>query len=64
MQSLTAEEKAVFQKFGTEALLNEETHRFRLDPEMSYVSQEVRDQDAGFWKPKKAVAKPAAKPAN
>jgi hypothetical protein len=53
IQSLTAEEKATLQKFSTDALISEETQRFRLDPDMSYVSQEVRDQDPAFWKQKK-----------
>jgi hypothetical protein len=44
-----------------ESLVNSESFRLRLSPEMSYVSKEVRAADADFWMPKKAMA--AAKPA-
>ena len=36
-----------------------ETNLFAVSPQMSYVSKEVGDTDANFWKPK-APAKPAA----
>ncbi len=62
MKAFTADEQAAVRKFGSEGLLNAETNRFRLDPEMTYVPQEVRDQDPAFWKPKKPAAKPAPKP--
>jgi hypothetical protein len=62
MKGMTAQEQAALQKFEAEGMNNAETHRFRLDPEMSYVPQATRDSDAAFWKPKKE-AKPAPKPA-
>jgi hypothetical protein len=50
----------VFTKFN-EGLINTETFRMRLSPEMSYVSAEVRASDPAFWKPKKpAPAKTVA----
>lgn len=58
MKGFTDEERSVLQKFGAEALINQETNRFRLDPEMSYVSKEVRKQDPEFWSPKKPAPKP------
>ncbi len=45
----TAEERAVFQKFNTEALISAESNRYRLDPNMSYVSPETRASDPAFW---------------
>lgn len=50
-QGATPEEKAVFEKWG-DAVVSEETHRFRLDPQQSYVSKEVRAQDPAFWQAK------------
>lgn len=51
-KTMTAEERAVFQKFNTEALINSETNRYRLDPTMSYVSPETRASDPAFWSKK------------
>lgn len=48
-KSITPEEKAVFDKFATEALLNAESNKYRLDPQMSYVSAETRASDPAFW---------------
>jgi len=61
-QGLTAEEHAALQKFSAEGLLSSETHRFRLDPAMSYVSPETRAQDPAFWMPKKQVARATTQP--
>jgi len=63
MQAATAEERNTLQKFSENGLINSETTRFRLDPVMSYVPQEVRAQDPAFWKPKPATATPSDKPA-
>lgn len=49
MQGATAEERTTLQKFSTDALLNGETNRFRLDPKQSYVSRETRATDPAFW---------------
>lgn len=57
MKGANAEEQKALQKFGAEAVINSETQRFRLDPDMSYVSKEVRAQDPAFWMPKKPVVK-------
>ena len=64
MKAATPQEQAALQKFGAEALLNAETQRFRLDPEMSYVPKEVRAQEPGFWMPKRTTApkKPTTQP--
>ncbi|HEV8400860.1 MAG TPA: hypothetical protein VGQ18_13600 [Gemmatimonadales bacterium] len=61
MQGANAEERAALQKFSTDALLNGETNRFRLDPKQSYVSRETRATDAAFWgsAPRAATARPA-----
>ena len=52
MKALTADERATMQKFAAEALVNEETNRFRVDPLQSYVSEETRAKDPAFWSPK------------
>jgi hypothetical protein len=49
---MTAEERAIFKKFSTEALISDETNRFRLDPTMSYVSAETKAADPAFWSKK------------
>jgi hypothetical protein len=61
MNGFSDEEKAAFAKFH-EGLVNAETHRFRLDPEMSYVPAAVRSQDAAFWMPKKPGMKSTSQP--
>ncbi len=48
-----AAERAALQKFSTDALLNGETNRFRLDAGQSYVSAETRATDPAFWNPPK-----------
>jgi hypothetical protein len=48
-KSITPEEKAVFDKFGAEGMITGESNRFRLDPNMSYVSAETRASDPAFW---------------
>jgi len=64
MKGFTPDEGATFQKFFTEGLINSETHRFRLNPVMSYVPKETRAQDPDFWTPKKPAAapKPSSQP--
>lgn len=49
MKAMTPQEQDAMQKFGPQAN-SIETNRFRLDPDMSYVPQSVRDQDPKFWK--------------
>jgi hypothetical protein len=51
-KTVTAEERAVFQKFNTEALINAESNKYRLDPQMSYVSPETKAADPAFWSKK------------
>ena len=53
MGGASVEERAVLQKFSTDALLNSETQRFRLDPSQSYVAAETRATDPAFWNPPK-----------
>ncbi len=60
MKGMTKEEQDALQKFSSEALVNSETYRFRLDPEMSYVPAEVRAQDPDFWMKKSPAKKPVA----
>ena len=62
MQGLTPEEGATLQKFSSEGLINTETNRFRLDPQMSYASRETRAVDPEFWMPKKVAMKKAPQP--
>jgi hypothetical protein len=61
MKGFSDEEKVAFVKFN-EGLVNAETHRFRLDPEMSYVPAAVRAQDTAFWMPKKPAVKSTSQP--
>ena len=64
MKAASSEEQGALQKFSAEGLINSETIRFRLDPGMSYVPQEVRAQDPAFWAAKPAAAAAATpKPA-
>jgi hypothetical protein len=51
-KAMTADERAVFQKFDTEALISAESNKYRLDPNMSYVSPETRASDPAFWSKK------------
>lgn len=53
MKGATPEEQAALQQFSREAAISMETQRFRLDPMMSFVPKEVREQDPAFWSPKK-----------
>lgn len=53
MGGASPEERAALQKFSTDALLNAETNRFRLDPGQSYVSAETRATEPAFWNPPK-----------
>ena len=43
-------------------MVNVETQRLRLDPDMSYVPKEVRAQDPAFWTPKKPTVKKPTSP--
>jgi hypothetical protein len=63
MKAASTEERTTLQKFGLEASINTETHRFRLDPEMSYVPKDVRAQDPAFWMPKRPAVTAEAKKA-
>ena len=51
-KTITPAERDIFKKFETEALLNAESNRFRLDPNMSYVSAETKAADPAFWSKK------------
>lgn len=62
MKGLTKEEETALQKFAAEGLVNSETQRFRLDPNMCYVPKDVKAQDPAFWNPKKPAAKPPTAP--
>ena len=63
MKGLTKDEATVLEKFAAEGLVNSETQRFRLDPNMCYVPKDVKAQDTAFWNPKKpAVKTPTTQP--
>ena len=49
---------ATLNKFLTDGLINSETNRFRLDPQMSYVSAETHATDPAFWMPKRPARRP------
>jgi hypothetical protein len=49
MKAMTPQEQEAIQKSDAQAT-RIETQRFRVDPDMSYVPQSVRDQDPKFWK--------------
>jgi hypothetical protein len=48
----TPEEQATIGTFAKEAVLEEESNRFHVDPVQSYVSKETRAKDPEFWSPK------------
>jgi hypothetical protein len=62
MKAMTKDEMALLQKFATEGLINSEAQRFRIDPNMCYVSKEVRATDPAFWNPKKPAVKATTTP--
>ena len=49
MKAMTPEEQDAMQKFPPHAV-SIETNRYRVDPDMSFVPQSIRDQDPTFWK--------------
>jgi hypothetical protein len=49
MKAMTPQEQEAIQKSDAQSITIE-TNRYRLDPDMSYVPQSVRDQDPKFWK--------------
>ena len=56
MKAMTKDEMALMQKFSADGMINSETQRFRVDPNMCYVPKEVRASDPAFWNPKKPAA--------
>jgi hypothetical protein len=58
-KAMTPDDQAIAKKYF-EGLINSETFRFRLSPEMSYVPKETRAADPAFWMPKKPATRPAA----
>lgn len=63
MKGATKDEASALEKFAAEGLVNSETERFRLDPNMCYVPKDVKAQDPAFWIPKKpAVKTPTTQP--
>jgi hypothetical protein len=63
MKAATEEERNTLEQFSAEGLISSETIRFKLDPVMSYVPQDVKALDPEFWMPKPAP-KPAPAPAS
>jgi hypothetical protein len=62
MKGMTAAEMGVMEKFSSEGLINSETQRFRIDPNMCYVPKETRASDPAFWIPKKPPVKAGTTP--
>jgi len=62
MKAFTKDEMALLQKFSTDGLINSETQRFRVDPNMCYVPKDVRASDPAFWNPKKPAVKATTTP--
>jgi hypothetical protein len=56
-KAMSEADQKIFQKFFTEGLIGSDTQRFELNPQMSYVSPEVRASDPAFWMPKKPAIK-------
>ena len=52
MKAMNPQEQEAMEKF-MQVIVDAETNRFSLDPNMSYVSQEVKEQDPAFWMSKK-----------
>ena len=51
LTSVNPQEKLEFDKWA-DAVVKEETQRFRIDPKQSYISKETRATDPEFWSPK------------
>ena len=49
MRAATAEERSRIQHFLAQGCMSVETNLYSLDPELSYVSEEVRARDPKFW---------------
>ena len=62
MKAFSADDQKVFDKFFKEGLINTESQRFELNPQMSYVSPEIRATDPAFWIKKKPAAKTTPPP--
>jgi hypothetical protein len=62
MKAFTKDEMALLQKFSTDGMINAETQRFRVDPNMCYVPKDVRASDPAFWNPKKPAVKATTTP--
>jgi hypothetical protein len=61
MKGATTDESAALETFEANGLVSSETTRFRLDPAMSYVPQEVRAEDPAFWMPKPVMTTASSK---
>jgi len=51
-KELQADEKDLLTKAGSEAVVSEESNRFKVDPQQSYVPKATRESDPEFWMPK------------
>jgi hypothetical protein len=52
IKGATPQEVAAFQKFSADDLVSSTANRYRLDPAMSYVSDETKKADPAFWNKK------------
>jgi len=52
IKGATPQEAAAFQKFAADDLVSSTGNRYRLDPTMSYVSDETKKTDPAFWNKK------------
>ena len=63
-KSITDEQKKQLRELRADAIEEERTELYSVNPAQSYVPESFIKADPGFWKPKSAMAaKPAAKPA-
>ena len=53
VKAMTPDELAAVQRFAAEGIISTESNRFRLDPDMSYVSAETKAADPAFWSKKR-----------
>jgi len=51
-QGATDDEKAAIREFQNEGLIEGETNRYEIDPQMSYVAEATKARDPEFWNAK------------
>jgi hypothetical protein len=61
-EAFGADNLAKYNKLQAETIVSSEFTLFAVNPKMSNPPKEFIAADPGFWAPKPAAAKPAAKP--